>query len=136
MQTRPALVFAVLNLAMGATLALSAASPFADQAVALFTLLQTGADTALADQPTTRWVMGIAGGVWAGWGAAMVAEARGAAPARAHLVGLVAWCLLDSLASLVHGAPLNVLVNLSWLALGAWTLRAAAVRVLPDAARA
>jgi hypothetical protein len=116
--SRAAHLFAALNLAAGASVALVAASPLAGPALRLFVLVQPGQDLALADQPITRWVLGIAGGVWAGWGAGMVSAQRGADPATALRAGLLVWCALDSLASAANGAWGNVAVNLAWLAFG------------------
>jgi hypothetical protein len=125
--TTPALkLFAAYNLLCGATLALVAASPFADRLVWLFVQLQPGAEAATADSPTLRWVAGIAGGVWAGWGAMMFSQAMGRTAAWALRAGLLVWCLLDSAASVSNGAPLNVLVNLSLLLPGLLLLRRAA----------
>lgn len=120
--------FALLNLALGASTALLAASPLAGAALRWTTLVQPGQDPAMADQALTRWVLGIAGGVWAGWGASMVASVRGASVAASIGSGLVVWCALDSLASAVNGAWLNVVVNLSWLALGVVATRDASSR--------
>ncbi|MCB9780943.1 MAG: hypothetical protein H6742_20410 [Alphaproteobacteria bacterium] len=123
MQTRSAFVFALGNLVMGAAMALVAASPAAGPFIQAASLLHSSVDAAAADTDFARWVLGIAGGVWAGWGAAMVAQTRGLPAGRAHLIGLSVWCLLDSAASVANGAPLNVLVNLPWLVLGLWLLR-------------
>ena len=125
--TTPALkLFAAYNLLCGALMALVAASPFADRLVWLLVQLQPGAAAAAADSPTLRWVAGIAGGVWAGWVAMMLSQAMGRTPAWALRAGLLVWFLLDGLASVSNGAPLNVLVNLSLLLPGLMLLRGAA----------
>jgi hypothetical protein len=123
MNTPAVQLFAALNLTLGAAMALLAASPFAGRLCALLALAQPGA--AGADSPTLRWVAGIAGGVWAGWGAMMVAQARGRGPAWSLRAGLLVWFTLDSLASLTNGAALNVGVNLGLLVPGLVLLRGA-----------
>ena len=125
--TTPALkLFAAYNLLCGALLALLAASPFADRLVWLFVQVQPGVEAATADSPTLRWVAGIAGGVWAGWGASMFSQTMGRTPAWALRAGLLVWFLLDSAASVANGAPLNIFVNLSLLLPGLVLLRRAA----------
>jgi hypothetical protein len=120
--TTPTLkLFAGTNLLAGAMMALLAASPFADRLVWLCSLIQPAA--AAADGPTVRWIAGIAGGVWAGWGAMMLAQAMGRSPAWALRAGLIVWFVLDGLASVTNGAPLNVAVNLSLLIPGLLVLR-------------
>lgn len=116
-------LFASLNLALGAALALVVCSPAAGAVIRGFLVVLPGHDPAIADMPAARWFLGIAGGVWAGWGANLLAAARGAAPARAALVGFAVWCALDSLASVVNGAYGNVAVNLSWFAVALVALR-------------
>lgn len=111
-------VFAWANLTLGASLALAAASPFAGAALTLFALVQPSQAPDLADQPLARWIAGIAGGVWAGWGASMVRSLAGATPVESVRTGLLVWCALDSLASATNGAWANVLVNLSWIGFG------------------
>jgi hypothetical protein len=118
-------IFAASNLVMGTTLALVAATPAAAPAIRLFLWALPDQDPLTADQPMLRWILGIAGGVWAGWGATLWAQARGAGPVPALMQGLVLWCALDSLASAVNGASLNVAINLSWVALGALAARRA-----------
>jgi hypothetical protein len=122
--TTPAVqLFAAFNLIAGAAMALIAASPFAGRLCAVLALAQPAA--AGADGPTLRWVAGIAGGVWAGWGGMMVALARGRGPAWSLRAGLLVWFALDSLASVANGAPLNVGVNLGLLVPGLVLLRGA-----------
>jgi len=112
--TTPALkLFAAYNLLAGAMMALVAASPYADRLVWLCGFIQP--DASAADGPTVRWIAGIAGGVWAGWGAMMLAQAMGHSPAWALRAGLIVWFVLDGLASVTNGAPLNVAANLSLL---------------------
>ena len=118
MSTTAMKVYAAANLAAGTAMALLASSPWAGAALQLAEWVQPAQAAATADQPVARWVMGIAGGVWAGWGATMLASVAGAPPAAAILRGLVVWCALDSVASVATGAALNVGVNGVWLALG------------------
>ncbi|MBL8616763.1 MAG: hypothetical protein JNM72_14215 [Deltaproteobacteria bacterium] len=122
--TTPALqLFAAYNLVAGAAMALVAASPFAGRLCALFTLIQP--EAAGADGPTLRWIAGLAGGVWAGWGAMMLGLTRGRSPAWALRAGLLVWFTLDGLASVANGAALNVGVNLGLLVPGLVLLRGA-----------
>lgn len=121
-------LFSLANLGLGAALALTAASPWAGAALRLFALVQPGQDPVAVDQPIARWVLGIAGGVWAGWGAMMVRTAAGDEPRSALRVGLAVWCALDSAASLANGAAANVAVNLVWFAIGWAATRTAPAR--------
>jgi hypothetical protein len=110
--------FNLANLGLGSALALVSASPWAGAALTAFALVQPSQDPTTLDQPLTRWILGIAGGVWAGWGAMMVRTTAGDDPRQALRAGLAVWCALDSAASLANGAPANVAVNLTWLAIG------------------
>ena len=64
-----------------------------------------------------RFLTALTGGFLFGWGVMILALRQwvyDAAPdqtRRAVLVGLVAWCVLDSLGSLAAGVPSNVLFN-------------------------
>jgi hypothetical protein len=124
MTTLEARVFSAMNLLCGALLALAASSPWAGGAVRLFLIAQPDLDPALADTPFARWILGLAGGIWAGWGTLMLLLGLGWDPRRASLAALGVWCALDSLASAANGAWLNLGVNLSWLLIGAWAWRA------------
>jgi hypothetical protein len=53
----------------------------------------------------------------------MLAQAMGRSPAWALRAGLIVWFVLDGLASVTNGAPLNVAVNLSLLIPGLLVLR-------------
>lgn len=123
MNRPPFVLFAALNLLMSSSMALFAASPWAPLALALFAVAQPGVDPVAADSPMLRWILGIAGGVWAGWSTVMWGLARGWPAPRALQAGLVLWCVFDSAASLANGAALNVLVNVVWAAIGLVTLR-------------
>jgi len=116
-------MFAWANLGAGTFLALLAASPWAGVALGWMVMAQPSQVLAAADQPIARWWLGIAGGVWAGWGATMSASLAGATPAASVWRGLLAWVVLDSLASGANGAWLNVLVNLTWFVIGWFALR-------------
>lgn len=120
------LAFAGLNLALGAGCALIACTPFAGPALRLFTMVQAGTDPALADAPFAHWLLGILGGIWAGWGATMMAVLSDRPMLQSMRIGLLTWFSLDSLASVINGAPLNVAVNLSFLVLGLVALRSPA----------
>jgi hypothetical protein len=71
--------------------------------------------------PETRLVSAIAGGVMFGWGLMMWMLATRLYPKDPALAGsiiltsIVAWFVLDSGASVLAGAPLNVVGNLSFL---------------------
>lgn len=73
--------------------------------------------------PETRLVYGVCGGVMAGWGVMiwLVADRlydRDPQTARLLvLAGLAVWFVTDSAASLAAGAPLNLVVNLAFLAI-------------------
>lgn len=72
---------------------------------------------------TAQLFSGIAGGLTAGFGATMVVGARLEAAvrsgvARAIAAGLLAWFVVDSAASALHGSWQNVIGNLAFLALG------------------
>ncbi len=66
---------------------------------------------------------GIAGGVLAGWGATLSALARHLGEAglrllsRPLLLAVILWFVLDGAASVVSGAPFNILLNLPYLLL-------------------
>lgn len=72
--------------------------------------------------PETRLAYAVLGGVMAGWGATiwLIADrlyARDPATARGLvLAGLAVWFVTDSAASLAAGAPLNLVVNVGFLA--------------------
>lgn len=72
---------------------------------------------------TSQVFAAIAGALTAGVGAMLVASARlegeaRAGAARAIAAGLVAWFVIDSAASALHGSWQNVIGNLGLLALG------------------
>ena len=78
-----------------------------------------GAQTLAA--PETRLLCAIAGGLMAGWGAMLwLAATRlySQAPELAGtmiMVSLGAWFIVDSLGSILAGAPLNALLNMGFL---------------------
>jgi hypothetical protein len=80
-----------------------------------------GAQSYLAQE--TRVMSGIGGGVMAGWGVALWLVATRLYrkdPALARLIiaeSIIVWFVVDSVASLAAGAPLNVLFNLGFLAI-------------------
>lgn len=73
--------------------------------------------------PETRLIYGIAGGVMAGWGVMiwlLVDRVWPRDPKTARyliLTALFTWFAIDSAASFAAGAPLNVVVNIGFLAI-------------------
>lgn len=75
------------------------------------------------DQPATRLLAAIGGGVMVGWGAMLWLVATRLLPTDATLAGslirtsAIAWFVVDSVGSIVAGAPLNAALNVGFLAL-------------------
>lgn len=67
--------------------------------------------------PAARLLAAIAGGVMAGWGVMLLAFARGKGVRAALAQGAIAWFVVDSLGSILAGAPINVAMNLGFLGL-------------------
>ena len=91
-------------------------------------------ETLLASE--TRLALAIGGGVMAGWGA-MIWQLAGApmraapeATRRIILTSALTWFCVDSAASILAGAALNVLANTAFLALFLWPMRRSARAVL------
>ena len=80
------------------------------------------------DQPVERLFAGIAGGLMVGWGTMLVWIGRGASIGPSLLAGGIAWFAIDGTASVVAGAPLNVVGNVVFLALIAWAASASQTR--------
>lgn len=86
-----------------------------------------GAETGTARE--TRLIAGIAGGVMVGWGFmlwGLAGEGMARAPdlSRRLILGSVGiWFVIDGMGSIAAGSPLNVLGNISFLALFLWPLR-------------
>jgi hypothetical protein len=70
--------------------------------------------------PTERLMTGIAGGLMVGWGASLVLVGRGSPVRRATRLGGAAWFAVDSAASIAAEMPLNIVVNVVFLALIVW----------------
>lgn len=71
--------------------------------------------------PETRLLCAIAGGLMTGWGAMLWLAATRLYPQAPDLAGtmimvsLGAWFVVDSLGSIIAGAPLNALLNMGFL---------------------
>ncbi len=84
--------------------------------------------------PDTRLMAAIGGGVMAGWGLMMLTivnrlfEADPQLAKSILMTGVVSWFLIDSAASVLAGAPLNILPNFVFLALFALPLSGAVAR--------
>jgi hypothetical protein len=76
------------------------------------------------DQPVERLFAGIAGGLMVGWGTMLVWIGRGASLGRSLLTGGIAWFAIDGTASVLAGAPLNIVGNVVFLALIGWAASA------------
>jgi hypothetical protein len=106
-----------LYLAAGVAMAVASFFPPALVGALSLVLPVTGADAGAG------LLLGIAGGLTAGFGATMVGVSRGPdavldAGARALATGVVTWFAIDSAASLGHGAWPNALANVAFLAIG------------------
>ncbi len=67
-----------------------------------------------------RLLAAIIGGLMVGWGEMLIMLGRGANIARATLIGGIAWFIVDSLGSVLAGAPLNAVFNVGFLAVIVW----------------
>ena len=80
--------------------------------------------------PAARLAVGILGGVLVGWAvmlwwiAARWLPQDPVAARQAIMTGFMAWFIIDGCASAAAGAPLNILMNVPFLALFLWPLRA------------
>lgn len=76
------------------------------------------------DEPVERLFAGIAGGLMVGWGAMLVWLGRSASVGHSLLAGGIAWFAIDGTASVLAGAPLNIVGNVAFLALVVWAASA------------
>lgn len=82
------------------------------------------------DTPAARLLAAISGGVLVGWGVTLwlitthVLPKDAAAAASIIRSGIIAWFVVDSLGSIAAGAPLNAVLNIGFVALFLWPLRA------------
>lgn len=104
-------------LAFGAVLSL-AAVPGADGPArwVLATISGDPAMAAMLDQPVMRFAFGLQGALTIGWmltlmAALQGAEAVGPALWRKVVVGVLAWCVIDSAISVMTGFGLNAVSN-------------------------
>ncbi|MEQ8482269.1 MAG: hypothetical protein RIC18_16595 [Hoeflea sp.] len=109
---------------VGLLLAAAAWPPLAGPVVLLADIIVwpfDGAETLAA--PETRVLAAIAGGVMVGWGVTLWKTAEMVqrdAPAVARsivMTGLYCWFAVDSLGSIMAGAPLNALFNIGFVVL-------------------
>jgi hypothetical protein len=117
-------VGAALMIGFGLVVAMAAAPALQGPARLMIDLLVWPVDgRPAAFSAETRLLAAVVGGVMAGWGATIWALAgaegtAGAALARRAIVGPAAlWFCLDSLGSVVAGAPLNAASNVLFLVL-------------------
>ena len=79
-----------------------------------------------AEAPVSRLILGIAGGLMSGWGVLMLklaGEGLRTAPElslRLIRMSILSWFVVDSAASWVAGAPLNIVGNAVFLVLFLW----------------
>ena len=77
----------------------------------------------------TRVMCAIGGGVMCGWGLTLwqvaehVVPANPAAARAIAMTGIYGWFAVDSLGSVLAGAPLNAVLNISFVALFLWVFR-------------
>jgi hypothetical protein len=80
------------------------------------------------ESPAARLLAGIGGGVMVGWGVALWLLATRLLPSNPPLAttivrtSVVSWFVVDSIASIVAGAPLNAALNLAFAAAFLWPL--------------
>lgn len=80
------------------------------------------------DTPAARLLAAIAGGVMFGWGITLWLVTAYVLPKDPHAAetivraGIVSWFVLDSLASVAAGAPLNAVLNIGFVVLFLWPL--------------
>ncbi|MDZ7601754.1 MAG: hypothetical protein U1A06_10315 [Hoeflea sp.] len=126
-------------IGFGLMLAAAAWPPLAGPVLLLADLLiwpMDGLQTLAA--PETRLLLAIAGGVMVGWGVTLwkLAEylmpQHPAAVRTITMTGLYSWFAVDSLASIMAGAPLNAVANISFVVLFVLAFRQA--RQLPTPA--
>ncbi|MGI9409275.1 MAG: hypothetical protein ACR2OV_04330, partial [Hyphomicrobiaceae bacterium] len=88
--------------------------------------------------PEMRLLSAVSGGVMVGWGILLWLVATRLYPkdpvlARTLILASIGtWFLIDSLASIVAGAPLNALLNVSFLVLFSWPLMRTPGRLQPS----
>lgn len=81
-----------------------------------------------ADKPELRLVSGISGGVMIGWGIILLGLSTKGLSAMPELSlnlmqqAIIVWFVVDSTASWIAGAPLNIIGNLIFLELFIWPI--------------
>jgi len=116
-----------LIAAVGLVVALAAHPQTAGLAALLVDIIYWPYDGApTLTSPATRLSSAIAGGVMVGWGAMLWLIATRLLPVEPVLAativrtGAIAWFTIDSLGSWLAGAPLNIALNLLFLAALLW----------------
>lgn len=80
------------------------------------------------DTPAAHLLAAIAGGVLVGWGVTLwfvvahVLPKDAVAATGTIRAGILSWFVVDSLASIAAGAPLNAVLNIAFVALFLWPL--------------
>lgn len=114
-RTHPRLVAAsrVLTIAGLAFVALAVAAP---ELLAAFYALVASGDTVVDMTAGTRLGAGLFGALTFGWGLTLERLGRGDDVVRAAVIGVVAWYVVDSLASIALGFGWNALSNTGFVA--------------------
>lgn len=120
----------VLVIGFGVLIAL-AAHPATDGVIVFFAdLLFWPLDGVQnADKPELRLISGISGGVMIGWGVVLLGLSTKGIKQMPELSlslmerTILVWFVVDSTASWVAGAPLNIIGNLIFLGLFLWPIR-------------
>lgn len=113
-----------LVVGFGVVIAIAAYPPMAGIAQFLLDLIKWPVDAAQAvSSPEMRLLSAVSGGVMVGWGlllwlvAARLYRRDPALAGSMILTSIGAWFVIDSTASVVAGAPLNAVLNVSFLVL-------------------
>ncbi len=110
----PAWILIVFGLVVALAASPMADAPLEMMADLIFWPLDGGP---LVTTPAERLLAGISGGLMTGWGVTVLTVGRGGELPSALLRGGIAWFAIDSIASVIAGAPLNVALNIGFLAL-------------------
>lgn len=122
---------AVIVAGFGVVVALAAVPETAGPANLLADLVFWPLDgTPQIDTPAARLLAAISGGVLVGWAVTLWLITTHVLPmdavAASSIIrrGIIAWFVVDSLGSIAAGAPLNAVLNIGFVALFLWPLRA------------
>lgn len=129
-------VMSALVIGFGATTAASAYPPLAGITNAFIDLAMWPIDGAqTVAEPVPRFMSAVSGGILVGWGLLFWLVSTQLYPREPELArtlilsSIGVWFVVDSVASVVAGVPLNVLLNVPFLAGFAWPLRRTQERV-------